>query len=104
MPDNSAQRPAPAELIERRILAALTARDVLPISALRAAYGWSLDNRAARELLERLVAEGLIVRRPHRRCLWYIGYALAEPAPEPDPSAESIPAPFRGLFAALHAS
>jgi predicted ArsR family transcriptional regulator len=94
----------PAELIERRILATLATRGVLPISALRAAHGGCLDDRAARELLERLVAEGLVVRRAHRGGLWYIGYALAKPASEPRPSAESIPAPFRGLFAALCAS
>lgn len=101
LPNNPVQRPAPAELIERRILALLAAGDVLPTSGLRAAHGGFLDDRTAHELLERLVAEGLIVRRPHRRGLWYIGYALAEPAPGAQPPAESIPAPFRRLFAAL---
>jgi hypothetical protein len=100
IPNNSAQRPAPGELIERRLLALLTTRGALPASALRAASG-SLDDRAAREILARLVAEGLIVRRPHRRGLWYVGYALAEPAPGSQPPAACIPAPFRRLFEAL---
>jgi hypothetical protein len=90
----------PVEYIERRLVETLAARGVLPLNALRRAVGGGASDPAVSAILSRLMADGVVVRRPHRQCLWYLGYALREPTGA-QADEEEIPAPFRSLLGEL---
>jgi hypothetical protein len=92
----------PAEQIERRFVETLATRGVLPLAALQAALGGRLSNAAVAAILHSLMRDGVVVRRPHRQILWYMGYALSQ-SQAGQALPDDIPAPFRRLFASVAA-
>jgi hypothetical protein len=87
------------ELVERRLLQALSCNSVLPYSALKARAA-SADDRSFRRVVDDLIARGLVQRKADRKGLWYLGYAIAQPA-ERRASVDEAPAPFRKLLSEL---
>ena len=88
------------ELIERRLLQVLSWNSVLPYAELKARAAIGIDDRAFRRVIDELIAHGLVQRKAARKGLWYLGYAMAQPANE-RASLDEAPAPFRKLLSKL---
>jgi hypothetical protein len=87
------------ELIEQRLLEALSWNSVLPYADLKMRVA-AADDRAIRRVIDELVARGQVRRKAGRKGLWYLGYAMAQPADD-RASIDEAPAPFRKLLSEL---
>ena len=87
-------------LIERRLLDALSWNSVLPYAELKTRAAATDDDRTVRRVLDELIACGRVRRKPARKGLWYLGYAIAQPSGHPA-SLDEAPAPFRKLLGEL---
>jgi hypothetical protein len=88
------------ELIERRLLQVLSWNSVLPYANLKTRVAIGVDDRAFRRVIDELIARGLVRRKADRKGLWYLGYAMAQPA-DHRASLDEVPAPFRKLLSEL---
>jgi hypothetical protein len=88
------------EVIERRLLQALSCSSVLPYADLKARAAAADDDNAFRRVIDELIASGLVRRKAARNGLWYFGYALAQPGDQRD-NLDEAPAPFRKLLSEL---
>ena len=88
------------ELIERRLLQVLSGNRVLPYANLKAHVAAGIDDHAFRRVIDELIARGLVRRKADRKGLWYLGYAMAQPA-DHRASLDEVPAPFRKLLSEL---
>ena len=88
------------ELIERRLLQALSWNTVLPYADLKMRAAAATDDRAFRAVIDELIGCGLVQRKAGRNGLWHIGYALAQPGDD-RASLDEAPAPFRKLLSEL---
>jgi hypothetical protein len=91
------------ELIEQRVMQALCQSDVLPYQVLKTRAAAGADDRALRRVLQGLIASGLVTRKADRRCVWYLGYAQAQPANDQS-ALDDLPAPFAQLLRELAGS
>jgi hypothetical protein len=88
------------EVIERRVLQALSCKSVLSYVDLKTRAAAADDDRAFRRVIDDLLARGLVRRKADRKGLWYLGYTVAQPA-DHRASLDEVPAPFRGLLSQL---
>ena len=87
------------EQIEERLLQALTWSDMLPYTDLKTRAAASADDATFRRVLNELITSGLVLRRPARRSLWYLGYAKAPV--DQEASLDDLPAPLRKFLREL---
>ena len=88
------------ELIERRVLQVLSGHTVLPYADLKTRAAAAEDDSAFRRVIDELLGCGLVRRKAAKKELWYLGYALAQPAQDRT-SLDEAPAPFRKLLSEL---
>jgi hypothetical protein len=88
------------ELIERRLLQALSWNTVLPYADLKMRAAAAHDDHAFRAVIDELIGCGQVRRKAGRNGLWYIGYALAQPGADRS-SLDEAPAPFKKLLSEL---
>ena len=88
------------EFIEKRLLQVLSRNSVLPFADLKKRAGAASSDRAFRRMIDELIARGLVRRKADRKAIWYLGYALAQPA-DHRASLDEVPAPFRKLLTEL---
>ncbi len=88
------------ELIEGRLMQALSEHDVLPYQGLKVRAAAGADDRTVRRVLQGMIDAGQVRRKAERNCLWYLGYAKALPADQ-EPIPDDIPAPFARLLREL---
>jgi hypothetical protein len=88
------------ELIERRLLQVLSYNGVLPYADLKSRASAADDDRAVRRVIDELIACGRVRRKAAHKGLWYLGYAIAQPA-DHRASLDEAPAPFRKLLSEL---
>jgi hypothetical protein len=63
------------ELIEERLLQALSWNDMLPYQELKMYSAVNAPDRLVRRALSGLIERGLVRRQAGRKGLWYLGYA-----------------------------
>jgi hypothetical protein len=88
------------ELIERRLLQVLSWNSVLPYADLKAHTAATADDHTFQRVINELIARGQVRRKADRKGLWYLGYAMAQPA-EHRASLDEVPAPFWKLLSEL---
>jgi hypothetical protein len=88
------------ELIEQRLLQALSWNSVLPYADLKTRVAAAAADCAFRRVIDELIARGLVRRKADRKGLWYLGYAVAQPE-DHRASLDEVPAPFRKLLSEL---
>src|SRR5262245_57443749 len=86
-------------LIEQRLLKVLSMNGVLPYADLKKRTA-PPDDRAFRRVISSLIARGLVRRKADRKGLWYLGYAVVQPA-DHRASIDEVPAPFSKLLSEL---
>lgn len=70
-------------VIEERMLCQLARHSVLSFEELRRYAAPGGDCAIVRQVLAGLIERGAVVRKPHRRGLWYQGYARASVREQP---------------------
>jgi predicted transcriptional regulator len=88
------------ELIEERLMLALSRNDVLSYQELKTCVAGAADDCTVRRALNELIACGLVTRKADRRALWYFGYAKI-PAAEQPTTLDDVPEPFAKLLRQL---
>jgi hypothetical protein len=81
------------------LLQVLSWNTVLPYADLMTCAAVA-DDHALRRVANELIACGLMHRKADRKGLWYVGYAMAQPA-DHRASFDEVPAPFRKLLSEL---
>ncbi len=91
----------PDAIVSQRILDLFAQDKVFSFNEILSALANVADADQVRSVLANLQRRRVVMLRPHRRGVWFMGYAAGDMTHGWQPDPEEIPQPFRALLSQL---